>query len=103
MASSDTTPCTDLERTVTVINFGDRLAALRKQRGLTQQAVADALTAHVIQIHRYEAGTGQPPEHLASGCARKPSTSSSTTSRPLVLAMILCTPLRHQVRQLNAG
>ena len=42
------------------MNFSDRLAAFRKQRGLTQQALADRVGVHVIQIHRYEAGSSQP-------------------------------------------
>jgi transcriptional regulator with XRE-family HTH domain len=33
---------------------------LRKERGLTQQALADAIDLHVNQIKRYEAGTAQP-------------------------------------------
>jgi len=33
---------------------------LRKQRGLTQQALSDAINLHVNQIKRYEAGTAQP-------------------------------------------
>jgi len=40
--------------------FPDRLAALRKQRGLTQQALADDIGVHVTQLRRYEAGTSQP-------------------------------------------
>lgn len=42
------------------MEFANRLIALRKQRGLTQQALADAITLHVNQIKRYEAGTAQP-------------------------------------------
>lgn len=45
---------------VTDHKFGDRLAALRKQRGLTQQAVADAAGAYVTPIRRYGGGTSQP-------------------------------------------
>lgn len=40
--------------------FPDRLAQLRKERGLTQQALADLVSLHVIQIRRYERGTSQP-------------------------------------------
>lgn len=40
--------------------FPERLAALRKERGLTQQALADKIRMHVIQIRRYEAGKSQP-------------------------------------------
>jgi transcriptional regulator with XRE-family HTH domain len=42
------------------MEFVKRLIELRKQRGLTQQALADAITLHVNQIKRYEAGTAQP-------------------------------------------
>jgi transcriptional regulator with XRE-family HTH domain len=37
-----------------------RLIQLRKQRGLSQQAMADAVGLHVSQIKRYEAGATQP-------------------------------------------
>ena len=37
-----------------------RLATLRKERGLTQQALADAVRLAVLQIRRYEGGTSQP-------------------------------------------
>lgn len=42
------------------MDFVKRLIELRKQRGLTQQALADAIELHVNQIKRYEAGTAQP-------------------------------------------
>lgn len=42
------------------MEFVKRLIALRKQRGLTQQALADAIDIHVNQIKRYEAGTARP-------------------------------------------
>jgi len=42
------------------MEFVKRLIELRKQRGLTQQALADAIDLHVNQIKRYEAGTAQP-------------------------------------------
>jgi len=38
----------------------EQLVALRKQRGLTQQALADSASVHVNQIKRYETGTAQP-------------------------------------------
>ena len=37
-----------------------QLIQLRKQHGLTQQQLADAVGIHVNQIKRYEAGTTQP-------------------------------------------
>lgn len=42
------------------MEFVNRLIELRKQRGLTQQALASAIDLHVNQIKRYEAGTAQP-------------------------------------------
>lgn len=40
--------------------FPGRLVALRKTRGLTQQALADLVNVHLSQVQRYEAGTSQP-------------------------------------------
>jgi transcriptional regulator with XRE-family HTH domain len=42
------------------MDFATRLAAARKERGLTQQALADRVGIHVTQIRRYEAGTSSP-------------------------------------------
>jgi transcriptional regulator with XRE-family HTH domain len=42
------------------MEFPERLAALRKARGLTQQALADQVCITVVQIRRYEGGTSQP-------------------------------------------
>lgn len=42
------------------MSFGTRLATLRKQRGLTQPALAETIGIHVSQLRRYEAGTSQP-------------------------------------------
>lgn len=42
------------------MNFPERLATLRKTRGLTQLQLAEAVQLHVAQIRRYEAGTSQP-------------------------------------------
>lgn len=42
------------------MEFPERLTALRKGRGLTQQALADAVNLAVLQIRRYEGGTSQP-------------------------------------------
>ena len=43
-----------------VMEFPERVTALRKERGLTQQALADRVGVHVLQIRRYEGGTSQP-------------------------------------------
>jgi transcriptional regulator with XRE-family HTH domain len=42
------------------MEFPQRLAALRKEKGLTQQALADQVGVHVSQLRRYEAGQSQP-------------------------------------------
>ena len=42
------------------MSVADRLIHIRKSKGLTQQALADAVGLHVTQIKRYEAGTSQP-------------------------------------------
>jgi len=42
------------------MDFPQRLAELRRERGLTQQALADAIGVNVSQLKRYEAGTSQP-------------------------------------------
>ncbi|BES85060.1 hypothetical protein PEC302107_40820 [Pectobacterium araliae] len=44
----------------TAMNFSQRIVALRKQRGLTQQGLSDATGIHVQQIKRYEAGSSLP-------------------------------------------
>lgn len=46
--------------TLLTMNFPERLTALRKERGLTQQSLADNVAIHVSQIRRYETGATQP-------------------------------------------
>ena len=43
-----------------LMGFGEKLSNIRKQRGITQQVLADAAGVHVTQLRRYEAGTSQP-------------------------------------------
>ena len=45
---------------VLTMDFAQRLAAARKERGLTQQVLADRVGIHVTQVRRYEAGTSAP-------------------------------------------
>src|SRR3989338_1592466 len=49
--------------------FSDRLSALRKQRGLTQEALSDLIGVTKTQVYRYENGSSQPTldviKHLA--------------------------------------
>jgi transcriptional regulator with XRE-family HTH domain len=42
------------------MSFPQRLAALRKERGFTQQQMADKIGMHVSQLKRYESGASQP-------------------------------------------
>ena len=42
------------------MSFPERLAALRKEYGFTQQQMADKIGMHVSQLKRYEAGSSQP-------------------------------------------
>ncbi len=45
---------------LTTMSIAQRLVSLRKQKGLTQQALADAIGLHITQVKRYEAGSSQP-------------------------------------------
>ncbi len=49
-----------LIRPVSPMSIGARLIALRKEKGLTQQEMADKIGLHVNQIRRYESGSAQP-------------------------------------------
>lgn len=42
------------------MNFAKRLAALRKERGFTQQQMSDKCGMHISQYKRYEGGTNSP-------------------------------------------
>tara|TARA_B100000508_G_C11439552_1_gene267986 strand:+ start:173 stop:526 length:354 start_codon:yes stop_codon:yes gene_type:complete len=42
------------------MSIQQRLIALRRERDLTQQEMADAIGVHVNQVRRYEAGSTQP-------------------------------------------
>jgi transcriptional regulator with XRE-family HTH domain len=42
------------------VTFAERLITLRKQHGLTQQALVDRADIHVTLLRRYEAGKTQP-------------------------------------------
>lgn len=53
------------------VHFPKQLVALRKERGLTQQALADGTGLHVNQIKRYEAGSAQPTLDALTRLARQ--------------------------------
>lgn len=59
-----------------LMDFGKRLAALRKEHSLTQQALADAVGCHVTMIRRYEANETQPTLDIIRGMARALSVSA---------------------------
>jgi len=50
--------------------FPDRLVALRREKGLTQQALSDTTGIHVTQIRRYEAGKAEPTLEILRKLAR---------------------------------
>lgn len=58
------------------MSFSARLIALRKDKGLTQQALADVTHIHVQQIKRYEAGTSEPSAEALRKIARTFSIST---------------------------
>ncbi len=51
------------------VKFSEHLAALRKQKGLTQQQLAERVGVHVVQLRRYEAGSSQPTLDVIRGIA----------------------------------
>jgi len=63
-----------------LMGFGERLIKLRKERGLTQQALADKATMNVVQIRRYETDVSQP----SLEAIRKLATTLSVSSDVLV-------------------
>jgi transcriptional regulator with XRE-family HTH domain len=60
------------------MSFGERLAALRKEHSLTQQALAEAATCHVTMIRRYEANEVQPTLDVIRRLAIALSVSADT-------------------------
>jgi transcriptional regulator with XRE-family HTH domain len=52
------------------MSFAAKLVTLRKEKGLTQQGLADACGIHAQQIKRYEAGTSQPTAEALRKLAR---------------------------------
>lgn len=49
-----------LIRTLLMMSLAKRLITLRKEKGLTQQQMADVLGVHVNSLKKYEAGQAQP-------------------------------------------
>jgi transcriptional regulator with XRE-family HTH domain len=52
------------------MSFSARLISLRKDKGLTQQGLADATGIHVQQVKRYEAGSSEPSAEALRKIAR---------------------------------
>ena len=63
------------------MKFPERLTELRKERGFTQQSLADSVDVHVSQIRRYEGGQTQPTLDVI----RKLAISLGTSADMLVL------------------
>ena len=53
-----------MKREPTTINFGKKLANLRKSKGLTQQQLGDKIGVSKRVIAYYEGETKYPPAHL---------------------------------------
>lgn len=58
------------------MDFGSRLATLRKQHAMTQQTLADTVGCHVTMIRRYEANETQPTLEIIRNMARALSVSA---------------------------
>jgi len=61
---------TDTVVALAAMEFPERLATLRRQKGMTGQALADAVGIHVTQLRRYEAGRSQPTLDVLRKLAR---------------------------------
>ncbi|MFI4919661.1 MAG: helix-turn-helix domain-containing protein [Legionellales bacterium] len=60
------------------MNFGKRLATLRKERSLTQVALAEKVGCHVTMIRRYEVNETQPTLDIIRKLAIALSVSADT-------------------------
>ena len=58
------------------MSFRERLISLRKEKGLTQQALADLAGLNVVQIGRWEKGSSQPSIEALVKLARGLRTST---------------------------
>ena len=61
-----------------VVDFPERLASLRKQKGLTQRSLAELVGVHVVQVRRYEGGSSQPTLDVIRKMAKALSVSADT-------------------------
>jgi transcriptional regulator with XRE-family HTH domain len=60
------------------MDFPQRLATIRKDRGLTQHTLAERVGVHVSQIRRYEGGTSTPTLDVLRKLAIALSVSADT-------------------------
>lgn len=58
------------------MEFPQRLARLRKEKGFTQATLAEAVKVSAIQIKRYESGASQPTLDVIKGLAKALQISS---------------------------
>jgi len=65
-----------LKQWILTMDFKSRLVKIRKDKGLTQQALANLVGIHVMQIYRYESGTSQPTLEVIRSLALALSVSS---------------------------
>lgn len=70
------------ERVPPELDFHERLVLLRKERGRTQQALAELIALHISQIRRYESGQCQ----RTLDAIRKPSWALSVSADMLLFA-----------------
>jgi transcriptional regulator with XRE-family HTH domain len=61
-----------------MMDFGTRLAALRKERKLTQAVLAEKVGCHITMIRRYEANEVQPTLEIIRKLALALSISADT-------------------------
>ena len=58
------------------LSFHDRLVSLRRERGLSPQALADLVAMHISRIRPYEGGQSQPTLHAIRKLTRVLSVSA---------------------------
>lgn len=63
---------------ILAMDFGKQLAMLRKERAMTQQALANAVGCHVTMIRRYESNETQPTLEIIRKLAVALSVSADT-------------------------
>lgn len=114
---------------VTDHSFAQRLPALRRERGLTQQVLADRAGIHVTNLRRYEGGKAQPTLDVLRNLALALNTSADSLlfddadrgpdedlrlhleslsrldpdEKAAVVALIESMLLRHEARRLSIG